>query len=237
MRITTQGYWIPFEAAKAIATKLCYDIRYVLVPLFGPDFITMCHHREDPEFNSLLVDRDVIQRCTSAVAAMFNRSRESSLSGSIRTPSPHTTVALGPVAKGLQSGSLGLIDIESGYGTDTDRSVRYPEYPGSPGSGSSMAWTPVNTPRIGRPNKSQLLSPSQGSDSIGSGPRLKKRPLREEVPSQDASSHSTRPKSMALPAVKRTKLIPPRANIENSELEAAYALIGLSRADTIVTEE
>ncbi|CEO59731.1 hypothetical protein PMG11_04396 [Penicillium brasilianum] len=40
--LAAQGYWMPFEAAKAIAATFCWDIRFLLTPLFGLDFPELC---------------------------------------------------------------------------------------------------------------------------------------------------------------------------------------------------
>lgn len=49
-RVEAQGYWIPFDAARELATNFTYDIRYALVPVFGPDFPDLCLAPEDPAF-------------------------------------------------------------------------------------------------------------------------------------------------------------------------------------------
>jgi len=40
--IKIQGTWIPMEIAKLLCIKFCFPIRYLLVPIFGPDFPDHC---------------------------------------------------------------------------------------------------------------------------------------------------------------------------------------------------
>ena len=54
---------MPFEAAKAMAATFCYSIRYALVPLFGPDFVTMCLGPTDPKQGEMLISPKIIRDC------------------------------------------------------------------------------------------------------------------------------------------------------------------------------
>ncbi|KAJ5505257.1 hypothetical protein N7453_004214 [Penicillium expansum] len=40
--LSAQGYWMPYEAARAMAATFCWRIRYALTPLFGTEFPAMC---------------------------------------------------------------------------------------------------------------------------------------------------------------------------------------------------
>ncbi|KAI5802603.1 hypothetical protein FPQ18DRAFT_407808 [Pyronema domesticum] len=68
-----QGYWFPFEAAKAIAAKFCYRIRYALTIIFGDDFPNMCLPEEHEDFGKYNIDPEIIGRCK---AQMDVRKRE-----------------------------------------------------------------------------------------------------------------------------------------------------------------
>jgi hypothetical protein len=37
------GYWMPYEAARAMAATFCWRIRYALTPLFGTEFPAMTY--------------------------------------------------------------------------------------------------------------------------------------------------------------------------------------------------
>lgn len=55
---------MPFETAKAIAATFCYEIRFVLTPVFGTDFPSKCLLPGDPNFKNMVIDREIIQRAT-----------------------------------------------------------------------------------------------------------------------------------------------------------------------------
>lgn len=54
---------MPFEAARAIAANLCYDIRYALVPLFGRRFLDICVHPDSPMYKRHAISAEVVKRC------------------------------------------------------------------------------------------------------------------------------------------------------------------------------
>ena len=141
-QLTKPGYWVPFEAAKAVAAKFCWHIRYVLVPVFGPDFISMCTRPEDSGFLNLCVGHSIIQHCTDRATIMHTQSRKSSRFASPQIPSAFVDLPVWP-PKPIRPKPEKALDEESGYGTDSDRSDNYP---GSPYSTISSGWTPVNTP-------------------------------------------------------------------------------------------
>ena len=97
----------------------------------------MCQICEDSSSPDLSVHSSIIQRCTETATANQAQSRESSVAVSPRTVVwPRKSPGPKPVK---------TIDVESGYGTDSDRSEGYLGSPGSPGS---IEWTPVNTPKV-----------------------------------------------------------------------------------------
>lgn len=57
------GYWIPFEAAKAVAATFCWNIRYALTPVFGKDFPATCLHPDSEGYGSMHIDPDITKRC------------------------------------------------------------------------------------------------------------------------------------------------------------------------------
>ena len=132
------GYWIPYEAARAIAAKFCWEIRYVLTPVFGADFPDCCLLPDDPCFLKLNVDKSIVHHCTD----LANRFR-----GDVVEPltrSTHRQAQDGAV-KSLRPKPTVRPDYESGYGTDTDRSQ-----PNSPES-VTQGWTAINGPQMPAP--------------------------------------------------------------------------------------
>jgi hypothetical protein len=54
---------MPFEAAKAMAATFCYNIRFALLPLFGPTFASSCLKPGSELFGHMIVDQKIIERC------------------------------------------------------------------------------------------------------------------------------------------------------------------------------
>ena len=42
--IKIQGTWLPYPVSKELCSRFCYPLRYLLVPLFGPDFPEKCEY-------------------------------------------------------------------------------------------------------------------------------------------------------------------------------------------------
>ncbi|KAK5044834.1 hypothetical protein LTR84_010372 [Exophiala bonariae] len=61
--LVAQGYWIPYEAAKAVAATFCWNIRYALTPVFGKDFPATCLHPDHEEYGSMQIDPEITKRC------------------------------------------------------------------------------------------------------------------------------------------------------------------------------
>jgi hypothetical protein len=55
---------MPYQAAKAIASTFCYNIRWALTPVFGNDFPSTCLPPNNPNYAKFLIDRDIVQECT-----------------------------------------------------------------------------------------------------------------------------------------------------------------------------
>ncbi|EFW14699.1 hypothetical protein D8B26_000624 [Coccidioides posadasii str. Silveira] len=63
--LAAQGYWMPFEAAKAVAATFCWRIRYALTPLFGREFISICIPPSDERFGRMIIDPEIIRSAAS----------------------------------------------------------------------------------------------------------------------------------------------------------------------------
>lgn len=48
-----QGTWVPYDIARKLASRVCYYIRYALVPIFGPTFPSDCMQPDTPGFGML----------------------------------------------------------------------------------------------------------------------------------------------------------------------------------------
>lgn len=229
---------MPFEAAKAVAARFCYEIRYVLVPVFGPDFASMCCKYGDPSYLQLGVDASIIQRCKEVATASQAQSRESSVAVSPCTSAaPYANLPAGP-PKPLRLKSTKAVDAESGYGTDSDRSEKYL---GSPDSPRSIEWTPVNSPmletyRFLQQPPRNVTSTPRGLDSPARshGKRITntKRGISEIAETSEAESSSDLSWIDAPASPKRRKV----SAVMTPEVGAAYTLVELNMADATLGE-
>jgi hypothetical protein len=167
---------MPYKAAKAVAATFCYSIRWVLTPLFGEDFLSMCIHPEDPNFAKFLIDPAIVRECTEetnqwrteGVTYKPYRPEESVPANISRAPSSNPTTPRMKFASppwGAKSSKALYpkpVDQESGYGsgdgTDEAASEKYVFSPEV--SPRSHGWTSIN----GSPSSASLptFSPQQG---------------------------------------------------------------------------
>lgn len=223
-----------------MAARFCYEIRYVLVPVFGPDFVSMCQKCGDPLYLDLGVGSSIIQRCTQAVTASQAQSRESSVAEDHRTPAVCANLPLLP-SKSLQPKSAKTMDAESGYGTDSDRSDKYT---GSPDSPRSIEWTPVNSPRSAYLEAYPFLQ--QPPRNVTSNPRHLESPavthskrttntkrgiseIEEPSKAESSSDHSSINAPASPKRIKTSAVMTP-------EIGAAYTLVKLNLTDATLGE-
>ena len=159
------GYWLPFEAAKAIAATFCYNIRYALTPVFGVEFLSICIEPGDPKFGHMVIHSDIVRRCTEEASGYRALSREGSMASSPRTP-PSSSKGYRKInPRSLRPRVVQKLESESGYGTDTDRSD---DYLYSPTASSGSGWTALNTPRSVTSQHYQRLTLDQLSSTYNS---------------------------------------------------------------------
>ncbi|KAF9767538.1 hypothetical protein IL306_015289 [Fusarium sp. DS 682] len=58
------GYWMPYTCARAICATFCYSIAGALIPIFGPDFPSICIHPSAPEFGRMVISPQIIVEAT-----------------------------------------------------------------------------------------------------------------------------------------------------------------------------
>ena len=211
----------------------------MLAPVFGPDFVSMCPKpNEISSFMRLDIDRNIILRCTEAANGIHTQPSESSLAVSPRTPVRFTPLPAWPM-KSLRPKPIKPMDVESGYGTDTDRSEKHP---GSPESNGAIEWTPVNTPRS--TNLERFRFPPQSD--VTSNPRdrvipaisnkKKRSPAKRPLPDKDEASYgnSSDHTSVDAPASPKQRKISAELT---PEAQAAHTLMQLFRADATLGEK
>ncbi|KAL4936623.1 hypothetical protein BDV06DRAFT_216529 [Aspergillus oleicola] len=70
--LAAQGYWMPYEAAKAVASTFCWKIRFALTPIFGTDFPSTCVPPNDrSRYGRMIIDASVV--CTATQKADYYR--------------------------------------------------------------------------------------------------------------------------------------------------------------------
>ena len=173
---------------------------------------------------------------------MHAQSRESSQAVSPRTPSAFVDLPVWP-PKSLRPKPAKAMDVESGYGTDSDRSDKYP---GSPYSCGAIDWTPVNSPTL-RTLESYRFPPqtnvtSTPREDVTSYPALRsliskaKRPTKRPPPVDDDTSEegsvSDRSSVDVAPTPKRRKI----SGAMTPEM-AARTLLELNMADATLGEQ
>ncbi|KAI1823609.1 hypothetical protein F4861DRAFT_311419 [Xylaria intraflava] len=62
--IMAQGYWMPYMCARAVCATFCHNIAGALIPIFGPDFPTICTPAEAPEYSRMVIDPAIVIQST-----------------------------------------------------------------------------------------------------------------------------------------------------------------------------
>ncbi|KAJ5391133.1 hypothetical protein N7509_006623 [Penicillium cosmopolitanum] len=188
--IAAQGYWMPFEAARALAARFCYPIRYALTPMFGTEFPSMCLEKGHENFGNMVLDQSVIERATrtahyyrsleisgDALAGTESTSTCASSSASSASPVWRAEMPICPPAlldedrsRAYKLPRRNYADsIASTHGSSSEPYCMSPSSPG-PGPGPNC-FTPVNVPRS---HASSHISPTEAflsraaSSSLGS---------------------------------------------------------------------
>ena len=232
---------MPFEAAKAVAATFCYHIRYALTPLFGLEFLKKCIKPGEDGFGHMVIDANIIRRCTEEANEYRVMSRESSLIGCPSTPEPIPASMTKWTPKLLRRRQARTVESESGYYTDTDQSDQYAASPQS-----SCSWTAANTPRSVDQHvvltAMQEVSPYK--DLIRGCGTLSTSPISDSVAYPKIASETSRitdkddredvsPRSSKKTLKSKCKT---RQAISTNETRAAYLLMQLHFADASLKE-
>ncbi|KAI0843215.1 hypothetical protein F5Y06DRAFT_304662 [Hypoxylon sp. FL0890] len=79
--IMAQGYWMPFQCAKAVCATFCHSIAEALIPIFGPDFPSLCPPAEAPDYGRMVIDPAIVLQSTRE-AEHFRRLYSNSITSS-----------------------------------------------------------------------------------------------------------------------------------------------------------
>lgn len=149
---------MPFEAAKALAIKFCYPIRYALTPMFGTDFPDICLEPAHESFGNFNLDPSVIESATRT--AHYYRSMDPPGDTFAGTESSSSTVSSSSPVWRAEMPLCPPVMLDE----DRSRSFKWPRrnyadsiastrgsssepYCLSPSSPVPNSFTPVNAPR------------------------------------------------------------------------------------------
>ncbi|KAI0516726.1 hypothetical protein F5B22DRAFT_655908 [Xylaria bambusicola] len=62
--IMAQGYWMPYQCARAVCATFCHNISGALIPIFGPDFPALCTQVDAPEYSRMVIDPAIVMQST-----------------------------------------------------------------------------------------------------------------------------------------------------------------------------
>ncbi|EXJ57518.1 hypothetical protein A1O7_07866 [Cladophialophora yegresii CBS 114405] len=170
--LVAQGYWIPYEAAKAVAATFCWHIRYALTPVFGKDFPNICLPPSNENFGSMQIDPEITKYC--AAQARHYRELEtqstSGLSPSLPSPRPPQTPKARPQLRKILPKPYKETDSTSEYSTDTGSEDKYELSSPSPQIAFTNPWSSINSPRSPSPKVSFTNPWSPASTTRSSSP-------------------------------------------------------------------
>ena len=228
---------MPFEAAKAVAATFCYRIRYVLTPIFGPDFPSRCILPGTPGFDSMQVAPSIIRDCADAARDYRDFSRESSVTSNPRSPLMTPVTRWTPA--NLRPKTLKTLEPEAGGRTALG--CKKPCFLSSERSkkgGFQMLCTPrsIDSHRYQNADLPELpmFSPYRESSVSSQETSKQKRSRSKRLEYQEEDSSSSSEFSLGSPVpLKRRKTSTAPAMTEES---AASRLLELYLADSTLKE-
>ncbi|KAL9623526.1 MAG: hypothetical protein Q9160_002207 [Pyrenula sp. 1 TL-2023] len=161
--LVAQGYWMPFEAAKAVAATFCYHMRFALIPIFGSQFPEECLKPDHQGFGEMVIDQSIIRFCTEEAEIYrqmaSEKKREESSTPKPTTPVPTKQHQLRRTTREMQDDNESDSDREASYPTTTPSSITS----SAPGRSS-----PFNTPRS---TNSYMTRRSRNQETVRTSPR------------------------------------------------------------------
>ncbi|KAG0160846.1 hypothetical protein PDIDSM_8377 [Penicillium digitatum] len=155
--LSAQGYWMPYEAARAMAATFCWRIRYALTPLFGTEFPAMCIPPTDRKIHGrMVIPPEIVQRATNTSNHYRSLEMKSRVVGStpaINAPSLTPTLLDRTGLLDRQDSSLTLppLKIPRHQYAESNTSARdsstEPYYMSPKSQSPTSNFTPINPPR------------------------------------------------------------------------------------------
>lgn len=72
---------MPFNCAKAMCAKFCYDISGALIPIFGPQFPAECVPKSSPEFGRFCIDPEIVEEAIRQAQLLYYGAPQPALAG------------------------------------------------------------------------------------------------------------------------------------------------------------
>ncbi|KAM5438470.1 hypothetical protein MferCBS31731_005047 [Microsporum ferrugineum] len=154
--LAAQGYWMPFDAAKAVAATFCWKIRYALTPLFGVGFLSECIPPSDEMFGRMIINPTIIRSATITAheyrKIKLDKAPSSRLSGSNIPYFPLKSRTDQHIKRLRHKSHSSTPDDEDDGRFHQHRAPFYYHHQAySPSSLPHSGWTPANTPRTSQP--------------------------------------------------------------------------------------
>ncbi|KAJ8122807.1 hypothetical protein O1611_g9748 [Lasiodiplodia mahajangana] len=94
--IMAQGYWMPYQCAKAVCATFCHNISGALIPIFGPDFPALCIQVDTPEYSRMVIDPAIVVRSTREAEYYRRLYSNTATSGSVPRNESDTIATISP---------------------------------------------------------------------------------------------------------------------------------------------
>ncbi|TWU76473.1 hypothetical protein ED733_007235 [Metarhizium rileyi] len=81
--VFAQGYWMPYNCAKAICATFCYGFAAALIPLFGPEFPSQCTTPNSACFSSMTISPELIREASRKARHFYRELSRQSATGRV----------------------------------------------------------------------------------------------------------------------------------------------------------
>ena len=189
---------MPFEAAKALAAKFCYRIRYALTVIFGPDFPDACLPEDHENFGQYAIEPEIIAKCQRLAEARraveFERSSAARgyATPATTTPARSTFGTASPQMGPTDTGRPGMDNTPPKFWDPVRGDFTKPSTPAASSSNPNPNTNPNPSPS---PSVGPLPSPAVFANPFASplhGSRPRPLPRSRIPPGYDSAAGSPR---------------------------------------------
>ncbi|CAH0048844.1 unnamed protein product [Clonostachys solani] len=186
-----QGYWVPYQCARAVCVTFCYPIAGALIPIFGPTFPDECVRPDSAFFNRMVIDEHLIREASHEITAY----RHSSLTLTKRPPALTSYPRQGyqPIKHSRQRSEHDLV-INPFLGADSRKHRTSESIQHSRSASGSMPWPDQFGTGFGPPLTDENHLPSIGSETeqdLPTQPNTLFTPIRQPQTDQTSTLPTT----------------------------------------------